>query len=364
VTLTVEAAEKSIRRAFQENGIPLRSIDVRRYPQETAFIVFVTESNLRRGATLGNELDEVLADGDLPGFVAVRVAPAAPGVDAGPIRNGVQNQRAVDLEQLLTSRARTSEAQPSLAYIPNAAANVATVVAPRHHLIFGRRGAGKTALLVEAKRRAEAQGAVTVWTNVQTYRREPPERIFLWTAERLSDEIFVNAGKSSSVAELASSLSSDVNELLGRQEVGKHDVERLIPVIQQLVRRFQDFTGRRVFIFLDDFYYVPRGSQPTLLDMLHGCVRDCDAWLKVATIRNLTRWFQPSPPTGLQTGQDADHIDLDVTLEDPQRAKAFLEAMLSAYAADAHVRTLSHLFAPEALDRLVLASGAVPRDYP
>ena len=55
-------------------------------------------------------------------------------------------------------------------------------------------------------------------------------------------------------------------------------------------------------------------------------------WLKVASIRNLTKWFLTSPPTGLQTGQDADLIDLDVTLQDPTRAKQFLESVLQKYA--------------------------------
>ena len=46
-----------------------------------------------------------------------------------------------------------------------------------------------------------------------------------------------------------------------------------------------------------------------------------DVWLKVATIRNLSRWFDPSTQTGLQIGHDADALDLDVTLQDPARAK-------------------------------------------
>src|SRR5262249_5732875 len=76
-----------------------------------------------------------------------------------------------------------------------------------------------------------------------------------------------------------------------------------------------------------------------------------------------SRWFQSPPPIGLQTGQDADHIDLDVSLEDPLRAKRFLEEVLQRYAARAGIRVLSSLFSQDALSRLVLASGAVPRDY-
>jgi hypothetical protein len=97
--------------------------------------------------------------------------------------------------------------------------------------------------------------------------------------------------------------------------------------------------------------------------MMHGVVRDCNAFLKVAGIKHLSKWFQPNPPVGLQAGQDADTIDLDVTLENPAGAKSFLETVLLRYAVHAGIRILSSVFSGAALDRLVLASGAVPRDY-
>jgi hypothetical protein len=356
--------EERIRSAFKTAGVVLSELQVRRYPDETAFIAFVHEHDVRRAASVGNALDSELRDLGIDGFVAVRAAAGTgPIAPRGRLAAGVQDARAADFAQLLTSRARTSEAQPSLAYIPNATANISSVTAPRHHLVFGRRGAGKTALLVEAKRRVEESGHLSIWINVQTYRREPPERVFLWTTKRLADLIFTEAGSSASIAAAAKDLSAEVEAKLGSPAVTSAEVDRLIPYVQQLLRRFQETFGPRLYIFLDDFYYVPRAAQPVVLDMLHGCVRDCDAWLKIASIKNLTRWFQPSPPVGLQTGQDADHIDLDVTLEDPQRAKRFLETMLQAYANEVDVKTLSQVFAPEALDRLVLASGAVPRDY-
>jgi hypothetical protein len=114
---------------------------------------------------------------------------------------------------------------------------------------------------------------------------------------------------------------------------------------------------------LDDVHYVPKSQQPDLLDLLHACVRDSDAWLKIATIRHFSKWYRNDPPTGLQAGQDADAIDLDLTLQDPQKAKHFLEAVLAGFARHVEISSISALFAQDALDRLVLASGAVPRDY-
>jgi hypothetical protein len=100
-----------------------------------------------------------------------------------------------------------------------------------------------------------------------------------------------------------------------------------------------------------------------LLDLVHGMVRACDAWLKIAAIRHLSRWYQPSPPLGLQSGHDAAHIDLDLTLESPSDAKNFLDEMLDSYAAHAGFKSARSVFSEDALNRLVLAAGAVPRDH-
>jgi hypothetical protein len=116
-------------------------------------------------------------------------------------------------------------------------------------------------------------------------------------------------------------------------------------------------------VFLDDFYFIPRSLQVELLDLLHAVVRDSDIWLKVATIRNLSRWFDPSTQSGLQLGHDADALDLDVTLQDPSRAKLFLESVLRQYAENVGVSSLGRVFSGSSLDRLLLASGSVPRDY-
>jgi hypothetical protein len=85
--------------------------------------------------------------------------------------------------------------------------------------------------------------------------------------------------------------------------------------------------------------------------------------MKIASIRHLTNWWQASPPTGLQSGQDADLIDLDVTLNQPEKAARFLEGILGEYGRRVGIPSLNRIFNRSALDRLVLASGAVPRDY-
>ena len=102
---------------------------------------------------------------------------------------------------------------------------------------------------------------------------------------------------------------------------------------------------------------------PGLLDLLHGVSRDNPVWLKVAGIRHQTRWFTPTPPRGLQTGHDASIINLDVTLEQPARAKTFLQNILRSYVEESQTSPSRGFLSPAALDRLVLACGGVPRDF-
>lgn len=363
--LTPPEAEDLIRDRFDEKEIVVVDLTLRQYPDESVFILLVDEFDVPAAAALGNDLDDELAESGFKGFVTVRAAPKQRTTRKTAAR-GLADTRVTELVRLIASRSRASEVQPSLAYVRDAAHNIAIVTQPRHHLIFGRRGAGKTSLMVEAKTTADKEEHTSVWVNLQSHRFEPVERAFLWVVRAIAEQAeveFQNWTRSPQVATWAADLLQRSDSLLAKQEVSLRDASRLIPETQRMLRRFTDSTGHRVFIFLDDFHYMPRALQPQLLDMLHGCVRDADAWLKIATIRHLSRWFQSPPPIGLQTGQDADHIDLDVTLEDPMRAKNFLEQVLTRYASHVGIRALSAVFSPDALNRLVLASGGVPRDY-
>ena len=365
--MTADEARSVIAGEFESHGIVVEELLTREYPQETVFVVHVRERDLSSAAKLGNALDTQLQHRGFTGFVTVRSLPDSDLKKATERKTaGVSDERVPDLIALISSRARTSEAQPSLHYVPDAAANLARVQSRRHSLVFGRRGAGKTALMLEAKRLLAKEGHVTVWLNLQTYRRETTTRTSLWMAARIADAlsaVLKHDNKYLSLSQAIATLREKTDKLLSEDEVASATINRLIPEVHAVIKRFGEMYGRRLYVFLDDVHYVPRDQQPELLDVLHSFVRDSDAWLKIAMIRHFSKWFQVNPPVGLQAGQDADAIDLDLTLQQPGKAKQFLEAVLAGFARHLGVPSLTGLYAPEALDRLVLASGAVPRDY-
>lgn len=220
--------------------------------------------------------------------------------------------------------------------------------------------------MVEAKRLITADDHLSVWLNIQTVRHENVPRLLFHIIGRICETVrgfYRERQHVPESAETATMLEQRVSHALATDTADLTAAQRLVPEVQALLQRFLGGHHTRLYVFIDDFYYLPRDQQPLLLDLLHGCIRDADAWLKVASIRHLTRWFQSSPPLGLQTGHDAAQIDLDVTLIDPLRAKRFLESVLEQYARHVGVRRLSTILSTGALDRLVLASGAVPRDY-
>jgi hypothetical protein len=132
------------------------------------------------------------------------------------------------------------------------------------------------------------------------------------------------------------------------------------PSVSQLRGAVHYVTG---FTCHDDIHYMDAGEVPGLLDLLHGVSRDNPVWLKVAGIRHQTRWFTQDPPLGLQTGHDASIINLDITLEQPSRAKIFLRNILLSYVDQSDTEPLRGFLSGGALDRLVLACGGVPRDF-
>jgi hypothetical protein len=154
-----------------------------------------------------------------------------------------------------------------------------------------------------------------------------------------------------------------IDERLYATKLSYEDASALVPMIQQAFARFSVETNLQTYIFLDDVHYMTLQQVPYLLDLLHGITRDNPVWLKVAGIQHQTRWFIPNPPTGLQTGHDANIINLDVTLEHPERATRFLLDVLKGYVEECGALPLSRVISAAAIERLVLASGGVPRDF-
>lgn len=153
-----------------------------------------------------------------------------------------------------------------------------------------------------------------------------------------------------------------------RQEKHKHSkvdfLHRHIMEYQRLFRDMAKLSDGDAFLFLDDLYHIRRSDQANIIDYFHRIAKGNNLWLKVGTIRHRTTWYiHGDPPIGLKMGDDADDIDLDLTLEKYGLTKTFLKKILQGFLEDISELTIDNLLTPEAIDRLVLASGGVSRDF-
>jgi hypothetical protein len=143
-------------------------------------------------------------------------------------------------------------------------------------------------------------------------------------------------------------------EFLHRHIIDYHDIFKSLATLSE----------GDAFLFLDDLYHIKRADQARVLDYFHRVAKDHNLWLKVGTIRHRTRWYvHGDPPIGMKIGDDADEIDLDLTLEKYSLAKDFLVKVLTNFAETTSVTPITSFLTSGAIDRLVLASGGVARDF-
>jgi len=132
---------------------------------------------------------------------------------------------------------------------------------------------------------------------------------------------------------------------------------------QQLFRRLQEICGGDSYLFLDDLYHIRTADQPNVIDYFHRIAKGSGLWLKVGTIRHRSKWYiHGDPPIGVKLGDDADSIDLNLTLEKYSLTKEFLSKLLLRFGQECNI-DISEILNEGAIDRLVLASGGVARDF-
>lgn len=346
---------------FRSAGIEPVAVEIRTFPGETIAIVDI-DKDFELALKVASSVD-LSADN---GFVTVRRTPSKTLAFSSRKAASVHDDRIPELIGFLNARSRTSESQPSLRYVQDVEERIDLATSSRHHLVFGRRGVGKTSLLLESKRLLESRGAFTLWVNVHSLRHLQHGAAFGIIGSRLCDlaiGAFQGGVASLRGSRLLEACRADLDEYVVTNASDARVISTLVPRLQQALSRFCIETNRPIFIFLDDVHYLQPKEVPWLLDMLLGITRDNPVWLKIAGIQHQTRWFIPDPPTGLQTGHDAALISLDVTLEQPERAKDFLLDVLRGYVEESGVLPISGFLSTPAIDRLVLASGGVPRDF-
>ncbi|GAB2933922.1 hypothetical protein [Rheinheimera gaetbuli] len=160
--------------------------------------------------------------------------------------------------------------------------------------------------------------------------------------------------------------ASNETELSKKLMVDKLDIlKNDLSNIKELFSDVANYLGKEIFLILDDFYFIRKDEQPYFIDFFHRVSKNIPLYIKVATIQHRSKlYIQNESYVGVELPHDAQPIYLDYGLQDFNRLVSFKRALLAHVNQKAGVDVdYNSLITDNAFRFLCLASGGVPRDF-
>lgn len=177
--------------------------------------------------------------------------------DSAAQKGRLSDPKVDKLVRLLEARSRTSVTVPSLQYKEDPRASVYAAAAARNHLIFGRRGVGKTALLLEVRQAVVDRGECQHWINAQVYRDLTPDEAYVGIMAEVLGALMQRLAEGSG---LALNIRAVRDRLMEAPDAGK-----LIPAVNSALRNVLVPDVLAFYLFIDRFLPVPiRGPSGAL----------------------------------------------------------------------------------------------------
>jgi len=292
----------------------------------------------------------------------------------------------------------------------------------QNHVIFGRRGCGKSLLLQESRRTLDGKTKV-IYLNCEDFKNHSFPNVLIEILDSIFEELEKHvtgwfgrkrrckqvlisirqnlsslkeqadertskvketqtSENSNTLATGASVLDKQINLSYSDKNATKAAIEKeyeqadskihrlnllLVEIKKQIREVFELSTSvKAVFIQLDDFYHLPRIFQPHVTDYIHRLCKDVPLYFKIATLRHASVLFadRKGQLTGAQERHDYQPLNVDFTLQDVGKTEKQLKQIFHAFAKKAGMSAeeFDKLFKGEGFRRLALAGGGVPRD--
>lgn len=303
-------------------------------------------------------LERLKADADLAGSFGARIFLRESPPAAWLLSHETQIFQRLISESLTVGRS-TLQTDFHEKFIPFLGGEERRIYSETNHVVFGRRGAGKSSLVLYACHQARRAGLPFCWIAMQQYRR----RRDLQVIPQVLSEI-VEALRAEPDAD--SARVDNLVQLVGRLEdralaLTKEEIAQKIPVF---ARDFLPFVKKRgqFFLFIDDLHLLHPELQPFFLSSIYAFSRGNNVHLKITAIENLTRLQNEAEQEGLQTPGDAQIIRLDYNLVDPGRAHEHILEIVGSYVKYVRIPSPLALCGKGVLERLTWVSAGVPRD--
>jgi len=268
------------------------------------------------------------------------------------------------LRSLITRSLRVTSGQLSgdliVEFVPFRGREEQIITQPANHVILGRRGVGKSSLILLGVRRLWGSRNLPIWVDLQPYRgRRDPACVVEVLYELAQLAVREAQGEKQSLIQASSILERAIE----RRPTSEDQVQALLPNVRQCVRNFTQSSQTQMYVFLDDAHLPAMELQPFLFDAVHSVLKGAGGWLNVAGVKHLTSLYDSGRSIGLQVPHDAQPINLDLTLTDPGAARDHLVAILEKFLLTCGIKRRASVIADSAIERLVWCSAGVPRDF-
>lgn len=143
------------------------------------------------------------------------------------------------------------------------------------------------------------------------------------------------------------------------------DLKNKLTDIKELFSEAATLIDKDIYLILDDFYFIKKDEQPYFLDFFHRVSKNTPLYLKVATIKHRSKLYvQDDSYIGIEIPHDAQTLNLDYSLQDFNELVNFMKNLLQHINEKVGVEVdYSKLITGNAFRFLCLASGGVPRDF-
>ena len=183
------------------------------------------------------------------------------------------------------------------------------------------------------------------------------------TTDRFEASVAAGRAAIGGGVQVTTSAQEGVERKLSQRERKRVKVERQLPDFKHILARVSGLLGGRIFLCVDDFYYIRKPDQPPVADYIHRICKDTQAFLKVATIRHRSELYRHGDVTrGVVFGHEVQKIDLDLPLGQFDTVHHFLQGIWEEVCRETNTDP-AQVFKGEGFAHAVLASGGVPRDF-
>lgn len=297
------------------------------------------------------------------------------------------------------------------------------IILKQNHIIFGRRGAGKSSLIKTLKENSNTNYLYS-YTNledlkdvsfpnilihvlngfntdisklikqdikfyqfrkkrkakkvckvindaIETFKKQIPnpdsfdEEITTTTSSSYSSSIGVKNEPFEVSDNQTNSSDIEIAKRLNRDKL--ESLKNAIPNLKAAIKAIQDYSpDKPIFIILDDFYFLRKQVQIFFIDFFHRLTKDTNLFLKVASIRHRSKIYAKMNEShfGTEIGHDIHEIDLDYNLNRFEELKNFMRSLIEECSSLCGVQfNLDDIFSAGGFTQLCLASGGVPRDF-